>query len=120
MLRRVPQIDPRTGISADFGTQFAALGVLRMRRERPDLFTDDEVLDELKTQQWRQYEERFPTDRYAEVITERNKVGIARLNEIVIQVKDLIASADLVESITEELWKLRCEAELLISGNEVD
>lgn len=76
-MKQIPNINPRTGVSEDYGNIFSSIAALQLKGgiERFAKFNRDFPVQP--------YTERFPQDQYRDVITDQNVIRISLLNEIV-------------------------------------
>lgn len=100
----VPQINPETGLSSDYGNEL--LGLYGSLEEFDDTAKFQGWLKKKNEQKGRiafRYDERFPVDQYANVFTPQNRVSVERLNAIAEEMNSLYASGKLSDEKAREL-----------------
>jgi len=111
----VPQLNAETGLSSDYGNQFVGL-MAQSESLSGEKFRD--WLKELFASKGRiaeRYEERFSSDRYDHVVTERNREAIARLDQIAQELNDDYAAGTLT---AENVKRRSLEGMRLVLGEK--
>jgi hypothetical protein len=75
-MKQMPQISEKTGISLDYVNEFSVVGFI-------ELSMLDDAVKHVRSHPIKKYEERYPPDKYENVITEHNKERIRQLDAVV-------------------------------------
>ena len=83
-------VNPRIGVAGDFINEVASfftctVGIL----EGNDLFSYEDIKAAFDEGKPHFYEERFPPDKYEDVVNERNAGVVDEINDLVVQIRDL-------------------------------
>ena len=73
---KVPQIVPETGVSADYWNEYMGIQALIEGEGFPAL------AESFREYPVKRYQERYPADKYEEVVTEQNRERVSRLDEL--------------------------------------
>ena len=83
-MAEIPCIIPETGISRDFINEYTGI-VMRIQGWE----SGNDMFDIIIPYSLKKYEERYPLDKYKEVITLKNKLRIRRINSCVEKINQL-------------------------------
>lgn len=83
-MKKMPQISEKTGVSMDYANEVGSK-ILCIAYE------PETAAEEIRKYPVKHYEQRFPPSVYADVITEKNKKRVQKLNEIADAVNALAA-----------------------------
>lgn len=83
-MKQMPQISEKTGVSCDYANEVSSK-ILCIELE------PETAVEEIRKYPVRHYEQRFPPSVYVDVITEKNKERVQKLNEIADAVNALAA-----------------------------
>jgi hypothetical protein len=102
----IPGIDLQTGVSKDYSNEISSLRVNFLEGRK------DIIIQEIKKHRIRKYEEVYPLSRFNNVITEKNKNAINRLNQLADQMNTLLQDKgeafdeNEFASLCNEMWSL--------------
>ncbi|MDO8664245.1 MAG: hypothetical protein Q7K44_01690 [Candidatus Liptonbacteria bacterium] len=109
-LQEIPQLNTSTGLSMDYRNEYTFLiGYLSLGM--------DEVRNALREMKYtmKRYEERFPPETYKDVVSERNKDAVKRINELADYLNTKFQAPESLSE--EELLSKYKELEMLIGGS---
>ncbi len=102
--QEIPQITSETGVSGDY---FNELTMLRLNFFNGDR---EKILKTIKKRPIKKYQERYPVNLFKNVITEKNKDAVNRLNQLADKInqfaKDEVFNDAEFVSIYNEMTKL--------------
>lgn len=108
-MKRMPQILSQTGISADYYNEVMGVAMSIETCDR-SWFTE-----ELRKKPLKRYEERYSTQEFTEVVTDKNRGSVKRLDEIVDALNKSLAAAD--RFTDQQMLDYVNELQMLIIGH---
>lgn len=128
---QVPQLR-KSGISSDYINEFAAINMgVSMSKTSPEMASQImQILREKVTDTGKlihSYEERFPTDKFSDVITEKNHSSIEQINELAEKCNSLfnnidnnpnLSEGEKLTQITEKIMPLVTKIQQLIESED--
>lgn len=81
---QVPQITPNTGVSGDYSNELMMLlnVVESYKKSGKDIF--------YKIKPLKKYEERYPSDKYQNIITDQNRVTVKKIDDLTDKINNML------------------------------